>query len=53
MPLGQWLIIHLKKVFTEKEKKKINVLIVFSISYKSGVKTFLKCIVNQYPKGTH
>ena len=54
MPLGQWLIIHLKKVFMEKEKKKtINVLIVFSIFYKSGVKTFLKCIVNQCPKGTH
>ena len=43
MPLGHWLIIHLKKVFMEKEKKKvINVLIVFFISHKSGVKTFLK-----------
>ena len=37
----------------EKEKKKtINILIVFSISHKSGVKTFLKWIVNHYPKDT-
>ena len=28
------------------EEKKINVLIVFFISHKSGVKTFLKWIVN-------
>ena len=43
MPLGHWLIIHLKKVFTEKEKKKaINVLTNFFISHKSGIKTFLK-----------
>ena len=35
-----------------KEKKKaINVLIAFFISHKSSVKTFLKWIVNQYPKG--
>ena len=34
------------------EKKKINVLTAFSISYKSDVKTFLKWIVNLYPKGT-
>ena len=34
----------------EKEKKKtINVLIVFFISHKSNVKTFLKWIVNEYP----
>ena len=33
-------------------KKKINVLTVFTISHKSGVKTFLKWIVNKYPKGT-
>ena len=43
-----------KESFYGKRKKKtINVLIVFSISYKSGVKTLLKCIVNQCPKGTH
>ena len=29
-----------------KEKTAINVLIVFFIFYKSGVKTFLKWIVN-------
>ena len=52
MFLGYWLIIYLKKVFMRKEKKKaINVLIAFFISHKSSVKTFLKWIVNQYPKG--
>ena len=51
--LGQWLIIHLKKVLWKKKKKKkaINVLPVFSISHKSDVKTFLKLIVNYCPKG--
>ena len=39
----KWLTIHLKKVFMGKEKKKvINVLTVFSIFNKSGVKIFLK-----------
>ena len=52
MLLGHWLIIHLNKNFMGKVKKKINVLTVFFISYKSGVKTCLKWIVNQYPKGT-
>ena len=48
MPLEYWLIIHLKKVFMEKEKKKaINILIVFFISHKSDVKIFLKWILNQ------
>ena len=38
----------------EKEKKKtINILTAFSISHKSGVKTFLKWIVNHCSKGTH
>ena len=32
-----------------KEKKTINILIVFFISHKSNVKTFLKWIVNEYP----
>ena len=31
-----------------KEKKAINILIVFFISHKSDVKTFLKWILNQY-----
>ena len=31
----------------KKEKKAINILIVFFISYKSDVKTFLKYILNQ------
>ena len=34
------------------KKKKINVLTTFFISYKSGVKIFLKLIVNQCSKGT-
>ena len=37
MPLGQWLTIYLKKIFIEKEKK-INILTVFFIFYKSDVK---------------
>ena len=54
MPLGYWLIIHLKKFFMGKEgeKKAINVLTTFFIFYKSGAKTFLKWIVNQCLKGT-
>ena len=36
----------------KKERKIINILIVFFIFYKSGVKTFLKWIINQYPKDT-
>ena len=35
------------------EKKKFNVLIVFSISHKSGVKIFFKLIFSHCPKGTH
>ena len=34
-----------------KEKKTINILSTFFISYKSGVKTFLKWITNHYLKG--
>ena len=34
------------------EKKTINVLTVFFISYKSDVKTFFNWILNQCPKGT-
>ena len=36
----------------EKEKKKINVLIAFSIFHKSDIKTFLKWFINNCPKGT-
>ena len=50
MPLEQWLIIYLKKIFMEKEKK-INIFTDFSISHKSSVKTFIKWIVNHCPKG--
>ena len=44
-----------KEIFYVKRKKKkvINILTAFSISHKSCVKTFLKWIVNHYPKGTH
>ena len=34
------------------KKKTINVLTIFFIFHKSGVKTLLKQIVNQCPKGT-
>ena len=34
MCLEYWLIIHLKKVFIEKEKNVINILITFFISIK-------------------
>ena len=36
-----------------KRKKTINFITVFFISHKSGVKTFLKQIVNNCPKGIH
>ena len=43
-----------KENFYEKRiKKVINILIVFFISYKSDVKTFLKLIINYYPKNAH
>ena len=41
-----------KESFYGKRKKK-NVLTAFFISHKSGVKTFLKWILNQCPKGTY
>ena len=50
MPLEYWLTIHLKKTFIEKGKKIINVLTAFFIYQKNDIKTFLKWIVNQYPK---
>ena len=34
--------------YGKRKKKKINILIVFFISHKSDVKTFLKWILNQY-----
>ena len=51
-PQGTLLRIHFKKVFMGKEKKAINVLTAFFISHKSDVKTFLKWILKEYPKGT-
>ena len=36
----------------KNEKKLINILIVFFISYKSGIKIFLKLIINECFKGT-
>ena len=37
----------IKESFYRKRKKVINILIVYFISYKSDVKTFLKWIINQ------
>ena len=34
----------------ENEKKVINILTAFFISHKSGIKTFLKWIINECPK---
>ena len=44
-----------KEIFygKKKGKKKINILTTFFIFHKSGIKTFLKWIINQFPKGTH
>ena len=42
-----------KKIYEKEKKKVINVLTIFSISYESSVKTFLKWIINQYSKDTH
>ena len=42
MPLVQWLIIYLKKIFIKNDKKIINILTIFFISHKSYVKTFIK-----------
>ena len=41
----------IKKSFYGKTKKTINILIIFFIFHKSGVKTFLKLIINHCPKG--
>ena len=42
-----------KEIFYGKRKEKIiNILTIFSISHKSGVKTFLKWIINHCPKNT-
>ena len=40
-----------KENFRGEKKKTINVLTAYFVSYKSDVKTFIKWIVNQYPKG--
>ena len=39
-----------KENFYEKRKNAINVLTAFFIYHKSGVKTFIKWIVNYYPR---
>ena len=46
-----WVLVKtpVKKKIYRKRKKKINVLTVFFISYKSDVKTFLKWIVSECP----
>ena len=36
----------------ENEKKKINIVIIFLIFYKNGIKIFLKQIINKCPKNT-
>ena len=41
-----------KEIFYGEKKETINVLTIFFISHRSYVKTFLKWIVNKYPKGT-
>ena len=41
----------IKESFYRKRKKTINILTTFFISHKSNIKTFLKWIVNYYPKG--
>ena len=41
------LIIHLKKKIMRKGKK-INILIIFFIFYKNGIRTFLKWFINNY-----
>ena len=46
------LVNNLVKESFYGKKKTINVLTVFLISHKSYVKTFLKWIVNEYPKST-
>ena len=51
VPLGHSLIIHLKKVFIGK-KKVINILTAVFIFHKSGIKIFLKWIINECPKDT-
>ena len=35
-----------------EKKKVINNLTVFFIFHKSSIKTFLKWIINEFPKGT-
>ena len=35
-----------------KKKKTINILTIFFISHKSGIKTFLKWIINECSKST-
>ena len=39
--------------YGKKKKKVINFLTTFLIFHKNDIKTFLKWIVNQYPKDTY
>ena len=41
-----------KENFQGEKKQLINVFTDFFIFHKSGVKTYIKWIVNQFPKGT-
>lgn len=40
------------EIFYGKRKKKLIFLMTFFISHKSGVTTFLKWFINNFPKGT-
>ena len=53
MFLRHWLRTQLKKIFMGKGKKKqLMFWQLFFIFHKNNVKTFLKWILNQYPKST-
>ena len=41
-----------EKFYGKRKKKTINILTVFFISHKSGIKTFLKLIINHCFKDT-
>ena len=45
LALFNLLMNHLRKVLMGKEKKAINILVVFSISHKSYVKIFLNTLL--------
>ena len=47
------LVNNLFKESFYTKKKTINILTVFFIFHKNSIKTFLKWILNQCPKGTY